>query len=227
MKRVQELPPLPEVGLQVVAEEVGDTGGFLWTRRRSLVLLGPDGSRSQPFPYYSTERHALDAVVVLPFFRMTTGEIWVVLRSAVRPPVALHDPEAPPGAEASLPVGFWEVPAGLIEPSEAQRGAILDAALRELLEETGVTATREELQSLGPVTFPCPGVLAERQYFYCVEIDPGRAGAPELDGSALEAAGLLVAVPLAAALRAARAGQVGDMKSELCLRRFAESVERR
>lgn len=79
-----------------------------------------------------------------------------------------------------------------------------------------------ELVELGPPTYPVPGVIAERHYFFAALVEPQTRAAAGLDGSPLEAAGELAAVPLLALLDAARSGLLRDAKTELGLRRFAE-----
>jgi ADP-ribose pyrophosphatase len=70
--------------------------------------------------------------------------------------------------------------------------------------------------------FPCPGVISERHYYFHVEVDPASRAEPSLDGSALEAGGVVVAIPLAEALRLISSGQLADAKTEIALRRLAE-----
>ena len=176
--------------------------------------------------YDEVDRAALDAVVVVPYFVAPLplrSEVapWVVLRSSIRPPVTLREGSRPPLDESVLR-GFWELPAGLVEPTEASESGIRAAARRELLEETGFDVAPPELSELGLPTYPVPGVIAERHYFFSARVDPARRTPPELDGSPLEAAGELAAVPLEALLDAVRAGLLRDAKTELGLRRFAE-----
>lgn len=62
---------------------------------------------------------------------------------------------------------LWEIPAGTLEPNEPT----IDAAKRELAEETGYTAAKwKQLNDL----IPSPGVLSERIYLYLAEdLTPG------------------------------------------------------
>ncbi len=138
----------------------------------------------------------------------------VYLRSAVRPPCALR---ALPGEETG---GLWEVPAGLVEPDEEPAAA----AARELGEELGFTAQAIDLRALGPWTFPVPGMIAERNFYYCIEVDPRARSTPTEDGSALERAASICAIPLPEALEHCRTGAIRDAKTELALRRLVDRI---
>jgi 8-oxo-dGTP pyrophosphatase MutT (NUDIX family) len=152
----------------------------------------------------------------------------VYLRSAVRPPCALRGSTddagagvgagAGTGARDSATGGLWEIPAGLIEPGESPAAA----AVRELGEELGFAAEASALRPLGPWMFPVPGMIAERNLFYCVEVDPRTRAVPTEDGSALEREAAIVAIPVAEALEHCRTGAIRDSKTELALRRLAE-----
>jgi ADP-ribose pyrophosphatase len=181
--------------------------------RFDLVVSYPDGTESTAFQYDVADRRALDAAVIVAHFALD-GVRHVYLRSAVRPPCALRLLE--PAHEGSL----WEVPAGLIEPDEDPAAA----AARELGEELGFVADASAMTPLGPWTFPVPGMIAERSHYYCVEVDPGARATPTEDGSALERAAAICAVPLSEALAHCRSGAIRDAKTELALRRFAETL---
>ena len=96
---------------------------------------------------------------------------------------------------------LWEVPAGTLEPGEP----VEDAAVRELMEETGYTARR--WRPLGHY-FPSPGVLDEKMHlFVALDLTPGPAK-PEADEH-LEPK----VVPWADALRMALDGSIHDLKT--------------
>jgi ADP-ribose pyrophosphatase len=227
MQYFAELPPLPMVEVRVEQDRSDGARGFLWRRSR-LIRIVAAGADLGSLVYDEVDRAALDAVVVVPYFdapRLDAGGVvtWVVLRSAVRPPIALRDEARSPVAESGR-VGLWEVPAGLIEAQENSASGIRLAAQRELWEETGFSVPLEMMEELGCPTYPAPGVLAERHFYFRVRVDPGTLQPPLLDGSPLEAAGQVIAVPLSVALAAARAGGLADGKTELALRRLAEHL---
>lgn len=213
------LPPLPRVVL-VVEKDARDTAGYLRMRRSELRARFPNGVTSEPFAYDTVERQALDAVVIVPHFRDAAGRLCVVLRSAIRPPLALREEErVSTDAEPGM---MWEVPAGLIERDESGEEGRRRCASRELFEETGARVEPSRIEALGPSTFPSPGVIGERHFYFHAEIDPDAMEAPSEDGSVLERDALLVALPVERALELVRSGEIEDAKTEIALRRLAE-----
>lgn len=224
MQRLSQLPAPPDFAVEVVRARRPDEPAFLNYLSRHVRIVDSKGRRSRSLIYDEVDRPALDAVVIAAHFSAThegARETFVVLRSAVRPPISLRDSARSAVGEPQNR-GLWELPAGLIESGESDPFGVLRAAQRELAEETGFSVLEEELVELGPSVYPAPGVIAERQFFFRVEVDPRRRGVPTLDGSPLEEAGRLVAVPLRVALEAARQGRLPDSKTELALRRLAE-----
>jgi ADP-ribose pyrophosphatase len=218
------LPPLPRIAIRVVEEprSPDPTRGFLRLRRQVLVARYPDGAESEPFTYDAVDRAALDAVIIAAHYRDAAGTKHVFLRSAVRPPLLLRAPEVRPIPEKDTLGALWELPAGLVEPSERSVDGLRRCAARELREEIGFEVDAARVAPLGPSTFPAPGMVGERQFFFHVEVDPATRGAPTEDGSALERGGVVVAVPLDEALSLVRSGAIEDAKSEIALRRLAE-----
>lgn len=214
-------PALPDIRLELIEDISPDCPpGFLRLVRRRYRAHYPDGSVSQPFVYDEVDRRAIDAVVIVAHFDRD-GQRHVYLRSAVRPPVAHRDPARSPMKESGHG-GLWEVPAGLVEPDEQSEAGLQRSAARELGEELGFDVPPAALRPLGPSTFPTPGVIAERHFYFEVEVDPGARREPHLDGSALERAGRVVSLPLFEALELCAAGAVEDAKTELALRRLHE-----
>ncbi len=218
------LPSLPGHRLRLLDDERPPVAsrGFIYVRKLSLVAEFADGTVSEPFPYDCADRARMDAVVIVPHHRDESGRRHVYLRSALRPPVYARPLEVRPLPEPE-PLGeLWEVPAGLVEADERSPSGLVECARRELLEETGFAVPSSALLPLGPSTFPAPGMIGERHYFFHVAVDPTTRRTPPEDGSALERAANVVAVPLDLALDACRRGEVEDAKTELALRRLAE-----
>jgi ADP-ribose pyrophosphatase len=215
---------LPDIRLEVVKDLTPEQEtGFLRLERRRYRARYPDGTESAEFTYDSIDRSALDAVVILAHFADASGRRHVYLRSSVRPPVAERKKERSPVPDLDPPHGIlWELPAGLVEPHERELSGVRESARRELLEELGFSVAPEALLELGPSLFPVPGIIAERWFFYRVEVAPAERSEPTLDGSALEHFGEIVAVPLQEALAHCRSGVIIDGKTEIGLRRLAD-----
>lgn len=199
-----------------------DAPGFLGVRRQVFRVEFDDGSLSEPFTYDSVDRERLDAVVIAPHYRDAAGRRHVFLRSALRPPVATRPAEACPVPERPTLGALWELPAGLVEVDERSPEGLRRSAARELLEEVGFDVDPSALSELGPSTFPAPGMIAERHFYFHVEVDVARRGTPLEDGSPLEKSAVIAALPLDEALDLTRRGVIEDAKTEVALRRLAE-----
>ena len=217
-----ELPELPKHALTLVEERASlDPPGFLRLRRMIMRVRYADGAESEPFEYDAIDRTRLDAVVIAAHYRGADGRRRVILRSALRPPVALRRAVSPIPERDTLGT-LWELPAGLVEADERSLEGLARCAARELLEEVGVDVPPEAMRPLGPPGFPAPGVIGERHFFFHVEVDPARISVPTEDGSPLERQGRLAAVALDDAIALTRSGEIEDEKTELALRRLAE-----
>ena len=193
--------------------------------RRRYRAHYPDGAVSEPFVLDAVHREALDAVVMAAHFAGGDGRRFVYLRSAVRPALTLRDPgrhlEAHPPGQA----GLWELPAGLVETEEqGSPEGVASTAQRELEEELGFSVPLTRLHPLGPSIYHAPAFIAERHYFFEVEVDPAERTEPTLDGSPLERSGAVVAVELSQALAMCAVGQIQESKTELGLRRLKERL---
>lgn len=217
------LPELPIVTLQLVQDQSPKAeAGFLRLVRRRLVAIDQHGVSSAPFVYDEVDRLALDAVVIAAHYADSAGRRQVYLRSAARPPVLLRPSHRNAQAAYARSNGLWELPAGLVEPDELSVEGIRRCAQRELKEELGFSIYPDSLLPLGPSTFPCPGIMGERHYFFHVVVNPKYRQEPTLDGSAIERLGAIIEVPLDDALQWCRDGYLEDAKTELGLRRLAE-----
>lgn len=223
------LPPLPGHRVSFVTEAAPPVTerGFVYVRKLEMRATFANGEVSDPFTYDVCGRNKLDAVVVVPHYLDHTGRRMVVLRSALRPPAAVRPREAWPLPEKASLGEMWEVPAGLVEENERSADGLKSSAARELMEEAGFDVQLSSVKSLGPSTFPTPGLIGERHFFFHVEVDPRTRVTPPEDGSILEKQASVIDVSLTDALAACRAGEIEDAKTELALRRLAEMVGER
>lgn len=224
LPRGANLPRPRQIQFEVERLERGPAG-FLRRISRTLRIvddtLPPEATR--PFEYDEVDRRGLDAVVVVPHFLAAEEggamRTWVVLRSAARPPVLLRDPNRFRGHLGGAE-SLWEVPAGLVEPGEESDEGLRRAAARELEEETGFVLSPAAIEHLGPSGYPCPGVIAERQYFFSADVTDAPSTRPSLDGSPLEFVGEVFAIPLSSALAELERLGALDIKTEVALRRL-------
>lgn len=214
----------PDIRLELIEDLTPQAEpGFLRLVRHRYTAHYPDGSVSVPFVYDAVDRRAIDAVVLAAHYVDSDGARRVFLRSCVRPPVAKRDPARSPRPEQDPPHGWiWELPAGLIETSEQTPEGLLRCAQREIEEELGFSVELSALSELGTSIFPVPAFIAERQFFFEVEVDPTQRREPTLDGSALERFGEVEAVPVNEVLELCRQGVLQDGKTELAVRRLIE-----
>jgi ADP-ribose pyrophosphatase len=219
------LPPLPRIVLvqeSVRRSEDDSAQAFLRVERSILRARFEGGEPSEPFTYDTVAREKLDAVVIAAHYVDERGRRMVYLRSALRPPVALRPREQWPVPERADLGGLWELPAGLVETDERSPEGLRRSAARELQEELGFVVVPDKLAPLGPSSFPAPGIIGERHFYFHVLVDPAHRALPSEDGSVLENNATIVAVALEEALDLARAGIIEDAKTELGLRRLAE-----
>jgi ADP-ribose pyrophosphatase len=222
---VMALPPLPRIVLEresVRRSEEDSAQAFLHVERSVLRARFEDGEPSKPFTYDIVARERLDAVVIAAHFVDEAGRRLVYLRSALRPPVAFRPREAWPMPERDDLGGLWELPAGLVETDERSPEGLRRSAARELHEELGFDVDPDKLTPLGPSSFPAPGIIGERHFYFHVLVDPSRRVQPSEDGSVLEQNATIVALPLDEVLDLVRSGMIEDAKTELGLRRLSE-----
>jgi len=213
----------PKIELELLEDlSPPDQTGFLRLLRRRYRAVYPDGTVSAPFLFDAVDRTALDAVVIVAHFLGADGAPRVYLRSAFRPTLTLRDRARSPLPEEACDGHLWELPAGMVERAEQSPAGVARAAQRELLEELGFDVDVSALSPLGPSTFPAPGFVAERHFYFEVRVDPSARREPELDGSPLEHFGAVIELSLRDALELCRQGAIEDAKTELALRRLAE-----
>jgi ADP-ribose pyrophosphatase len=203
--------------------------GFLRLRRLVLQNRYADGTKSAPYPYDLVERDAIDAVAIVLWMR-DGDAVRVCLRTALRPPMTFRPGYALPIPEEAGAGVLWEIPAGLVEPDEHGPEGLAACAARETMEEVGLDVSPSEFETLGPPAGLSPGVIGEKIHFLAAEVEPRRAearGAPTEDGSPVEEKAEVCFLPLSDALIAARAGEIGDLKTEVGIRRLAERLEER
>jgi ADP-ribose pyrophosphatase len=221
---------LPAIALELLEDlSPPQADGFLRLVRRRYRAHYPDGATSEPFVLDAVHRRALDAVVIAAHYRRPDKGRSVYLRSAVRAPLLLREPwrdgAGPARGAGAARCGVWELPAGLVELDDlSSPTGIQAAARRELREELGFDVALERLRQIGAASYPMPGIIAEQNYYFEVEVDPAERREPSLDGSALERSGVVVAVDLGEAISMCVSGQMPDGKSELALRRLEERL---
>jgi len=214
---------LPDIRLELLEDVSPDQGsGFLRLVRRRLRAHYPGGSASEPFVYDEVDRRAIDAVVIAAHYCDADGTRYLYLRSALRPPLVLRDRNRSPVPDLDPPGSIWELPAGLVEIEEQSREGVKQSAARELEEELGFALSPALFEELGPSVFPAPGFIAERHFFFAVEVDPAARREPANDGSPLEHGGIVTVVSFEEATRLCRDGSFVDAKTELGVRRLLE-----
>jgi len=211
-------PPTRFAGYVVDGDErIGD-GGFLQIRRLRLRVRRGDGTLSKQGLYDLIERPmGADAVVLVLWHRAADGGVRVLLRHAPRVPLYFRDP--------AIGAAHTEVVAGIVEKGEDDWAAIRKRAADEAHEEAGVIVAPEEIERLGPASFPTAGMFSELFHFVVAEVEtPGAAVAPPTDGSPFEEGASVEWVALDEALRQCDDGRIVDLKTELALRRLRGKI---
>ena len=207
---------------QVVARE----GGFLAIRRVHLRNRRDDGSLSAPYLCdFAVRPYGLDAVVVV-VWRRAAGRIEVLVRDALRPPLALGRPadrQTIPDARPLL--HLTELVAGILEVNDHGADGLRHRAAEEVHEEAGYRVDAATVIVLGAASFPSAGSLPEKFHFTAVEIPAGAVQEPPAgDGSPMEEGATTRWLELDAALALCVRGEIEDLKTELGLRRFSDHL---
>jgi ADP-ribose pyrophosphatase len=212
-------------GLEIDDDQVvGRDGGFLAIRRVHLRNRRDDGSLSPPYLCdFAVRPYGLDAVVVV-IWRRAGGRIEVLVRDALRPPLALGRPadrQTIPDAHGYL--HLTELVAGILEAGDHGADGLRHRAAEEVHEEAGYTVDASTVIVLGAAGFPSPGSLPEKFHFVAVELPADAAQSPPAgDGSPMEEGAGTRWLELDSALAACTRGDIEDLKTELGLRRFAD-----
>jgi len=211
--------------LVVDADELVGQGGFLAIRRLRLRNRRSDGSLSAPYTNDAVVRpYGQDAVVVAIFARVADA-VRVLVRDGLRPSVALGRdasvaplPEAPPGLFVT------ELVAGILEAGDRGAEGLSARAAAETLEEAGFVVDPAKVIILGAGALASPGALLEKEYFAAVEVDPALQVALAGDGSAMEEGAITRWLDLDDAIAACVRGEIGDLKTEVGLRRLRDHL---
>jgi ADP-ribose pyrophosphatase len=197
--------------------------GFLHVKRLRARNRYADGTTSREYRVDVVDRPIPDAVAVLIWRRGPTG-LEVLTRKTLRPaahfraglPLPLPDPR-----------GYLfvdELVAGVLEPADRGEEGLLRRAAEEVLEEAGFRVSPGAIGRLGGSFFLAPGILSEKIHPTAVEVTGLQAEPAGGDGSPLEEGATLRWWEANALLEACRSGEVEDAKTEICLRRFLETV---
>lgn len=217
------LPSPPTIG--IIEEEITDSGsGFLRVVRAKAKFVYPDDSESEVVTIDRVVRKSDDAVAIVAYAKTET-DIFIYLRSAVRPALVMRDFVETGVPEARDVGNLWEVPAGLVDPGERGMDGLLNAAARELHEEIGFKVEPWKFFFLGKRTFPAVGISGERVFFLAVDVSEYVKGEPTLDGSPFERYGEIVPISLTAAKQAVNDGYIYDSKTEIAINRLVQMTK--
>lgn len=221
MSHSEPPPPLPAIRLEVTEDYTAQSRpdeGYLRVRRRKMRAHHGGGQIGETFKYDVVERWNPDAIAILLHF-VRDGERRVILRSAVRPPLAMRDGWIGPFPDGVDRGELWEIPAGLVEKDERNPQGLVACCVRETEEEVGLTIAPESVRPLGGPFFPSAGIVGECVFLYEAEIDGDAPRHAEGDGP-LEKGARVVDVPLSLALAWCDSGALPDGKTEIALRRL-------
>ena len=211
--------------LVVESDEVVGQGGFLAIRRLKLRNRRADGSLSAPYTNDAVVRpYGQDAVVVAIFARAADG-IRVLVRSGLRPTIALgRDANAAPLPEPLPSLFVTELVAGILEVGDRGPAGLARRAAAETLEEAGFVVDPAKVIVLGAGAFASPGSLFEKEYFAAVEVDPSTQIGLAGDGSPMEEGASTRWLPIGEAIAMCVRGEISDLKTEVGLRRLRDRL---
>ena len=213
--------------IELLGEEVhGGESGFLRVRRLHLRNRAPDGTLSDRYVCdFAIRPKGTDAVVVA-LWRRQGPAIEVLLRTGLRPALALGRVQAElPIADVDPSPWMIEVVAGILERDDRGEAGVRERAAIEAWEEAGLRIEATAIELLGAGTFPTPGSMPEKFWLVAAEVDAAIAQEPPPgDGSPMEQGARTCWRELDAAIAACVTGEIADAKTELVLRRLRDRL---
>ncbi len=217
----------PQIKTEVLST-ITTKGSFLKIDTNEVRFHYPDGSTAE-MKVDAISRKLPDAVVIIPYYKSEfDNKYYVYLRSCLRTAVAVAD-YSKTMRMTDCNGNLFELPAGLVDEEEIGELGLRQAVVRELKEEVGFDVAQESvrLQRLGFPMFSTPGIIAERLYFYSVNVDPNERGIPTEDGSPLEKGGIVELFSLHEVFEAIEDGKILDSKTEIGLNRLSNVLTQR
>jgi len=212
---VMEKPP--QIKLKIIKPQP-EGKPFINVERNLCSLEYPNGTKRQ-MVIDSVTRSNPDAVVILPWC-LIDKEPHLWLRSSIRPAAAIRAINDKDFAKNIGDGNLWELPAGIIDPGETPR----QAAKRECQEEVGFDKPENEFIYMNTI-LSMPALLAERLYFYYVQVYNADKKEPLLDGSPLEEGGELICVSVQDLLEDVKeGGAIIDIKTNLGIRMLRDRL---
>lgn len=220
-KKIVSLVVLEDLTSQSKCDE-----GFMRIKRFRIANRYADQSCSEGYRCDVVYREAVDAVAVVLYWMTDGGQIMVVLRQCLRPPLFFRPIIFPESETSDSAFFIYEIPAGVIEVGEITPLAIAQRAEQEVWEETGIRLDPGRLIDLGSPVLTSPGFCIERVLIKTAQIDSndwnGRCLEHPGDGSLMEEGGKILSLPLEEAIRLCQEGNFSDGKTELALFRLSD-----
>jgi ADP-ribose diphosphatase len=197
--------------------------GFLTLRRLRIRNEYEDGDLSRPYRFEMVERRGVDSVAVIPY-SIRGGKLRILAKGGFRPALYFRKRPRPASKSEEWRTLVVEAVAGSLEPWYRNRAAIDRRALAELREETGFRGRRSDLEELGAGFFPSHGQCSEKVHLRAIRLDFSKGTAARGDGSVNESETWTLVFEADDLLRRCRAGEIGDPKLEIGVRRLADRL---
>lgn len=214
--------------LEILSDETLGAPGFLTLRRLRVRHVYSDGSASPEYNCDVSSRRSTDAVGVVLWFREKGGQVMVVLKEGVRPPIWLRRTKELIQDGPGAPLLMIELVAGILEPSDKGEGGLQRRAAAESREEAGVDLPESSFSPLGSATFPSPGASDECVFLMEAELNgapPKDGSLTKGDGSPMEHGTQVLVMEMNEALARCRDGGIPNMLAELGLGRLKEKLD--